>query len=155
MNLRAQGPSFRDAAGRSIAVRLVRDETWASASGARIVVVAKDLTMVAADIGAPVVVWTDPIALGDADRVSVVFLVHSVFGGSTGFTLAFWSEISNDRAHWFQSGVNFSTNSAPVIPVPASGLVRAAFLRFRFELTVTGTGEGSACFDLHARLDHA
>lgn len=82
--------------------------------GARVIVVASNLTIVAADTGAPVIEWSDPEPLGDADRASVVFVVHSVFGGSTGFTLAFWSEISNDGAHWVQAGVNFSTTSAPV-----------------------------------------
>lgn len=125
-------------------------------TGVRYLVVAANQTMVADGTGTPVIVTTDPITLGDADRVSVVFTVHSVFGASTGFTLAFFSEISNDGTSWVTGGgVSFSTSTAPPIPVPANGLVRAAFLRFRFEFSASGTGEGAACFDMHARIDHA
>ena len=126
------------------------------ATGVRYLVVAANQTMVADGTGTPVIVTTDPITLGDADRVSVVFNVHSVFGASMGFTLAFFSEISNDGSSWVQGGgVSFSTSTAPPIPIPANGLVRAAFLRFRFVFTASGTGEGAACFDMHARIDHA
>lgn len=108
--------------------------------------------------GTPSVIYTDPLPLGSADRVTTHFLVHYLWasGGTTpGGTIDFVGEVSNDGVNWVDSA-SVGSASGAVPTIPDTQPVYGAFIRYRFTLTVDSDGQlAGVGFDLHAVLDHA
>ena len=119
----------------------------------RVVVFAKSQLLVNVD---PIVseIYTDPVSLRGADRAAVHIVLYYAWGGSTGYSFTAFAEVSNDGVNWVGAGPAVN-GAAPFFPFTAAsvGNVNGAYLRFRYEYSVTGVGIGAICFDLHVLLD--
>ena len=115
----------------------------------------QEITAVA-DLGS--LVTTDTYRLGDNDRATVMWNVHSIWalgGGTT--TLQWYAQVSNDRVNWVDVGGAMSdAGSAPTGSTPRkkSGPVDGEFIRFVFLISNSGGTLGGASFDLHVLFDH-
>ena len=123
-------------------------------------VVAQNQAMTAR-IGAPSVIYTDPIELGDNDRATVMWMIHYLWawdsGGGAANAAASWeAEVSNNAMNWVPVGPagSDSSNAAVPNPLPKTFAANGQFIRFKLTLSVTlGTLAGVA-FDLHVKFDH-
>lgn len=109
--------------------------------------------------GTTITVHTDPVPLGNSDRLSAMLNVHAVpkANGVATVTLTYTAQLSNDGGqNYVDSGtVTGSATMAGVTQVV--GTVNAALVRFKYTLAITGgaAGEyGGVCFDLHVNFDH-
>jgi len=107
--------------------------------------------------GGASVIYTEPLALGNDDRVSGVVNVHYIYG--TGPDLYIKTQVSNDGIYWVDQGID--TASAPYGPIVIEGTgatrlpaatVLGAFVRVAMQFNATA---GAIGFDFHATLDHA
>lgn len=123
-------------------------------------VVAQNQAMTAL-IGAPSVIYTDPIELGDNDRATVMWMIHYLWawdsgGGAANALASYETEVSNNAMNWVPIGAagNDSSNAALPNPLPKTFAANGQFIRFKLTLNVTlGTLAGVA-FDLHVKFDH-
>ena len=105
------------------------------------------------------VIYTDPIALGNADRISGVVNVHYIYG--TNADLDIKTQVSNDGVYWVDEGIDTSgAASYPAVAIGATGQFRldaatvlGAFIRVAFEFDSDDTA--AIGFDFHSTLDHA
>lgn len=124
------------------------------------VTVFADNQSMTAKSGTPSVIYTDPVALGNADRAIPFFMVHALWawGGGAAATLAYQGQVSNDGVNWVDAtGCDDDTTTpttTPQVLSPPPG-VFGAFIRFKFTLTVDSGDLAGATFDLHVKLDHA
>jgi len=124
-----------------------------------VVVFAKNQTLVAIGSGVTTETFTDPVPMGDSDRLAAILNVHSLVktGGTTG-TLVYRAQVSNDGGQSF-APISAVEDSAAMAGVTRKvGAVHGALLRFQLQLALAG-GSGTdvlaCCFDLHVEMDHA
>ena len=123
-------------------------------------VVAQNQAMTAR-IGAPSVIYTDPIELGDNDRATVMWMIHylwafDVGGGAAVGTAGWAAEVSNDGVNWVPVGAAGSDTSAvaPPLPLPKTFAANGQFIRFKMTLMVAPGDLTGVAFDLHVKFDH-
>ena len=122
-------------------------------------VFAKNQTLVCFGTG-PVTVYSDPVPLGESDRLSSISNIHDIDTNSVlgAPQLVYTAQLSNDGG---QNYVNSATVTATLLAAGASkvvGAVNAALLRFQFALSnpsAGGTDVSAVCFDLHVDFEKA
>ena len=97
---------------------------------------------------------TAPHPMGGNDYIEGVWNISSLDMSAGTVTLTITAQISNDGVNWIDSSITANQATVPASPVEINGYVRAAFLRFRYEIDVSGT-PGDLCwaaFCLHVNL---
>ncbi len=99
---------------------------------------------------------SEPIPLGDFDRISAILVVHKMFGGTTqnDRRLLCHPEVSNQPAGgWVQvPNAGFETNLAG--SVQSVSEVHGAWLRFHFDFEITaGSTPGGVLFDMYVLVE--
>lgn len=123
-----------------------------------VVVFAKNLTLVAIGSGVATTVHSDPVPLGDFDRLSAILNVHSLVktGGTSG-TLTYTAQVSNDGGQNYLAVAAVEDSSVGTGTTRKTGAANGALLRFKFNLVLAGgtaTDVLACCFDLHVNMDH-
>jgi hypothetical protein len=124
-----------------------------------VVVFAKNQTLVAIGNG-PVTVFTDPVPMGEFDRLSSIANVHNIETNSvTGAPqIVYTAQLSNDGG---QNYVDSSTVTETILSAGVTkkvGAVNAALVRFRLAFSNSsagGTDVSCICFDLHVDFEKA
>jgi hypothetical protein len=119
-----------------------------------LVAFAKDLTEVARAGTGAAEVYCDPQPVGDANYAEVTLNAHVLFAvGGSDPQLTVQAQGSNDGVNWFDySGLTLVALN-PIL-YQDGDYVTSTFLRFKYSLTSTGSGDNLAVatFDLHANL---
>ena len=104
--------------------------------------------------GTPMSLLTAPHPMGGNDYIEGVWNISSLDKTAGSVSAVITALISNDGINWIDSSITSNQSSVPAAPVEINGYVRSAFLRFRYDLTVTGSpGDmGWAAFCLHVNL---
>ena len=101
-------------------------------------------------------VYTDPVPLGNSDRLTAVSNVHAIGATAGSFAVAVLAQVSNDGGQsWFDTAL--SQNLTLVELQQSIEVVNGELIRFRYQLS-NGAGGATVSFitfDLHVRLDHA
>ena len=109
--------------------------------------------------GTDAIVYTDPVSLGDNDRLSAMLNVHSLVsgGGVTTRTLTITAQVSNDGGQNYVASSVVTDTTAAIGIRQVVGTVNGALVRFMFRFGATGGSSGDfagCCFDLHVNMDH-
>lgn len=97
-------------------------------------------------------IYTDPVPMGDFDRVSAMLNCHYLFPSGT---VTYEAEVSNDGTNWAATALtDFATGATPTPRLKVEP-VNGGFIRFKFTFANSGAVTGGVCFDLHVQLDHA
>jgi hypothetical protein len=123
-----------------------------------VVVFANNQTLVTVQ-GAATTVFTDPVPLGDNDRLSAMLDVHSIVKGGmvTTGTLAYVAQVSNDGGQNYVDSTTVLDSTTATGVRQVVGTVNGALLRFKYTFTAAGGNAGDfagCCFDLHVNMDH-
>lgn len=108
--------------------------------------------VIVAEAGTPSVITTDPVPMNDSNNAAAIPSIHYLYGGTTR-SLTYKAQLSNDGVVWVDSTSVTDSLNATGVGALKEGECRAAFIRFEFSFSVTGSGQGAVCFDLHVRLD--
>ena len=124
-----------------------------------VVVFANNQTLVTVQ-GSPTTVYTDPVTLGNNDRLSAILNVHSIVKGGllTTVTLDYVAQVSNDGGQTYINSTSVTDSVTATGAAQKVGTVNGALVRFKYTLTATGGTNGDfagCCFDLHVNFDHA
>jgi hypothetical protein len=103
-----------------------------------------------ANFPTPSVVTSDPIPMGDSDRLTCHLNVNAIFNG----TIVYQCEGSNDGVNFAPTGPTDNANAPGLKPLAAQ-VYPVAFIRFVFTLNATAAGITAAMFDLHVLTDHS
>jgi hypothetical protein len=97
---------------------------------------------------------TAPHPMGGNDYIEGVWNISSLDKSAGAVSAVITAQISNDGVNWIATSITANQASVPAAPVEINGYVRAAFLRFKFDLDVTGSpGDmGWTAFCLHVNL---
>ena len=123
-----------------------------------VVVFANNQTLVTVQ-GTQTIIYTDPVPLGNNDRLSVMLDTHSIVKGGdiTTGTLTYLAQVSNDGGQNYvdSSTVTDQTTTTGVRQIV--GTINGALVRFKFTYVASGGTNGAfagVCFDLHVNMDH-
>lgn len=105
-------------------------------------------------------ITTDPVALGEYDRASVVPFVHYFHGPNTP-TFTYLAQVSQNGIIWVDTTLTkvYQAGGSPPLTTGALGQetkkIYGQFIRFVLDYQVAGvgTGTGALCFDLMVNLD--
>ena len=97
---------------------------------------------------------TAPHPMGGNDYIEGVWNISSLDKTAGSVNAVITAQISNDGINWIDSSITSNQSSVPAAPVEINGYVRSAFLRFKYDLTVTGSSGdmGWTAFCLHVNL---
>ena len=114
---------------------------------------AADKVMVAQD-GTPMTLKSAPHPMGGNDYIEGVWNISSLDKTAGSVNAIITAQISNDGVHYLDSSITSNQSSVPVSPIEINGYVRAAFLRFKYGLHVTGSSGDMdwTAFCLHVNL---
>ncbi len=104
--------------------------------------------------GTPMSLLTAPHPMGVNDFIEGVWNISSLDKIAGTVSALITVQISNDSIHWITTSITSNQTSVPASPVEINGYVRSAFLRFKFDLDVTGSAGdmGWTAFCLHVNL---
>lgn len=116
----------------------------------RVVRFADNMCLVADFATGPSIVTSDPMPMGDSDRLTCHLNVNAMFNG----VIAYRVEGSNDGVNFAPTGPTDNSNVLGLKPLAAQ-VYPVAFIRVVFTLTAGAPGVAAAMFDLHVLIDHA
>jgi hypothetical protein len=118
---------------------------------------ADNLTLVAIGTGVATTVYTDPVPLGNNDRLTGMLNVHSLVKTAGTATLTYTAQVSNDGGQNYVDSTTVTDSTTAVGVLQKVGTINGALVRFKYGFIITGGAAGdvaSVCFDLHVNLDH-
>ncbi len=90
--------------------------------------------------GSDMTLFTAPHPMGGLDYAEIIWNISSLDNSSGTPTVTVTAQVSNDGVNWINSTtLTDSKSSVPTDPVQISGYARAAFIRFKYELSVAGS----------------
>jgi len=99
--------------------------------------------------------FTAPHPMGGMDYVEAIWNITSLDKTAGTVTLTVTAQYSNDGINWIDSTtLTDNEGSVPAAPQEIAGYCRAAFIRFKYNLSLLGSA-GDTCwaaFCLHANL---
>ena len=104
--------------------------------------------------GTEMTLLTAPHPMGGNDFIEGVWNISSLDKTAGTPTLTITAQLSNDGISWIDSSITDGQVGVPANPVEINGYVRAAFIRFKYNLVVAGSpgDTGWAAFCLHVNL---
>jgi hypothetical protein len=107
--------------------------------------------------GTDMTLFSGAVPMNGADYAQCSLMVHSLDKTAGTLTLTVTAQMSNDGLGYFEVGIGDAQTAPTSTPVEIGGYARGAYLRFKFNLSLTGTpGDlGWAAFSLQANLNRS
>jgi hypothetical protein len=104
--------------------------------------------------GVDMTLYSAPHPMNGADYAQCSFMVRSLDKTAGTLTLTITAEMSTDGIGYFEVGIGDAETAPTSTPVELGGFARGAYLRFKYNLSLTGTSGdlGWAVFCLEANL---